>query len=307
MGNSKPTLVIMAAGMGSRFKGLKQMTSVDEYGRSLMDYAIFDALEAGFGDVVFIIRRDFADAFKEQVGSRIEKMAPVTYVYQELTDIPEGSSLPEGRVKPWGTTHAIWSAREVLEGKAFLTINADDYYGKDAFAKAVKFFEENDKDSQFACIGYNVVMTLESQGTVSRGICKVDADDYLIRIDERKKIKLDQNRGYYTLDDGVTFHLIPEDALASMNLWAFNPGFLSDIEKTFPERLANGLVKNPDTFEETLSDAVQNMIERSACTVKILKTNATWFGMTYAEDLQTVKDSLAELVKEGKYPDGEWK
>lgn len=192
MGNSKPTLVIMAAGMGSRFKGLKQMTSVDEYGRSLMDYAIFDALEAGFGDVVFIIRRDFADAFKEQVGSRIEKMAPVTYVYQELTDIPEGSSLPEGRVKPWGTTHAIWSAREVLEGKAFLTINSDDYYGKDAFAKAVKFFEENDKDSQFACIGYNVVMTLESQGTVSRGICKVDADDYLIRIDERKKIKLDQ-------------------------------------------------------------------------------------------------------------------
>ncbi len=305
-GNIKPTLVILAAGLGSRFKSLKQMTGVDECGRSLMDYAIFDAKAAGFGDVVFIIREDFSEQFKEKVGKRVEKSLPVTYVYQDLSEVPAGCTVPDKRVKPWGTTHAIWSAREELRGKQFLTINSDDYYGKDAFEIAVKFFDEHKNDGEFACIGYNVVKTLESKGTVSRGICKVDEKDMLIHIDERKQIKLEDGRGYYTTDDGSSFHLIPIEAVASMNLWAFNPGFINDIEKTFPERLRLGIEERPESFEETLSDAVQNILDRTDYTVKILKTDAQWFGMTYSEDLSKVKSSLKKLVAEGEYPDGEW-
>lgn len=298
---NKPALVVMAAGLGSRFKGLKQIQSVDDTGHVLIDYAIYDAIEAGFGEVVFIIRRDFEDAFKEAIGDRVSEKIKVSYVFQSLDDVPGDIDFPEGRVKPWGTTHAIWSAREVLKGKGFLTINADDFYGRGAFELAADFLINEEKDTNHACIGYDLVRTLSDKGTVSRGICKLDADGYLDRIDERKKIKLEDGKGFFTLDDGATFTEIPEGAVASMNLWAFKPGFIDDITVTFKDRFVKGVAENPEGFEETLSDAVQDILERGAGTVKCIPTDETWFGMTYIEDLDKVKDMLKDLTEKGVY------
>ncbi len=298
---NKPALVVMAAGLGSRFKGLKQIQSVDDAGHVLIDYAIYDAIEAGFGEVVFIIRRDFEDAFKEAIGDRVSEKIKVSYVFQSLDDVPGDIDFPEGRVKPWGTTHAIWSAREVLKGKGFLTINADDFYGRGAFELAADFLINEENDTNHACIGYDLVRTLSDKGTVSRGICKLDAEGYLDRIDERKKIKLEDGKGFFTLDDGATFTEIPEGAVASMNLWAFKPGFIDDITVTFKDRFVKGVAENPEGFEETLSDAVQDILERGAGTVKCIPTDETWFGMTYIEDLDKVKDMLKDLTEKGVY------
>ena len=303
----KPTLVVMAAGLGSRFGGLKQITAVDKKGHALMDYAIYDAKKAGFGDVVFIIRKDFADDFKKTVGDRVSKNLPVTYAYQELEMLPDDMKVPEERKKPWGTTHALFCAREVLKGKNFLTVNADDYYGYESFKLAADFLTKGGADSsEYGIIGYDVVKTLTENGTVSRGICKVDKDNNLVRIDERKEIKLEDGRGYFTLDGGRTYTLIPQDAVASMNMWAFRSGFIDDITETFPERLRKGIEENPLKFEETLSDAVQDILNREKGNVKIIASPEKWFGMTYKEDIDEVKEKISELTEEGAYPRGDW-
>lgn len=301
-----PVLVVMAAGMGSRFGGLKQIADVDGRGHALIDYAVYDAVVAGFEEVVFIIREDIAEDFKNAVGNKIAEKLPVTYVYQSLDMIPEGVTVPEDRKKPWGTTHAIWCCRNVLKGRDFLTINADDFYGRQAFVDAISFFNEAGADNEYGIIGYNVVSTLNEKFTVSRGICSVDENDMLKRIDERKEIKLEAGRGYFTVDGGVTYNLVPADAVASMNMWAFRPAFIEDLVENFEKRLKCGIEKEPLKFEETLSDAVQNILERNAGRVKIVRTDAKWFGMTYREDVEQVKNELDKLTDEGVYPEGEW-
>jgi len=308
MSKKKPVLVVMAAGLGSRFGGLKQITAVDDKGHALMDYAIYDAKKAGFGEIVFIIRKEFEEQFKETVGVKTAKLGlPIHYVYQQLDMLPEGVSIPADREKPWGTTHAIWCCREVLAGRDFLTINADDFYGYESLELAAKFFAAEDADeNEYAIIGYDVVKTLSEHGTVSRGICKVDENGNLIRIDERKEIKLENGCGYFTLDKGETYEKIPAEDVASMNMWAFRAGFVKDISETFPERLKKGVVENPVKFEETLSDAVQAIMDRKACSVKIIPTPERWFGMTYKEDVPMVKARLQELVEEGQYPKENW-
>ena len=220
--------------------------------------------------------------------------------------IPEGVSVPADRKKPWGTTHAIWCCREVLKGRDFLTINADDFYGRQAFVDAINFFNEKAADNVYGIIGYNVVSTLNEKFTVSRGICAVDENDMLKRIDERKEIKLEAGRGYFTVDGGVTYNLVPNDAVASMNMWAFRPDFTEDLVVNFEKRLKEGIEKEPLKFEETLSDAVQNILERNAGSVKIVRTDAKWFGMTYREDVEQVKAELDALTAEGVYPEGNW-
>ena len=292
----------MAAGMGSRFGGLKQIADADGKGHALIDYAVADALRAGFGEVVFIIRKDISDDFIESVGKRIQDVTKVTYVYQDLSMIPDGEEIPEGRVKPWGTTHAIWCAREVLKGRQFLTVNADDFYGEGAYRVASDFFSRETDADVFANIGYEVVGTLSDKGTVSRGICKVK-DGNLVRIDERKKIKLENGKGFYTLDDGATFTEISADAVASMNMWAFNAGFIDDISESFEQRLRDGIKAKPLTFEETLSEAVQNMMERDAASVRVLPTDEEWMGMTYQEDMPLVRAHLLKLIDAGAYPE----
>lgn len=303
----EPVLVVMAAGMGSRFGGLKQVASVDTMGHALMDYAIYDAYRGGFREVLFIIRHDFEDEFKMKVGSRVERKMKVQYVCQELNMLPEGVTIPEGREKPWGTTHALFCCREALAGRPFLTINADDYYGVDSFKQAYDFLtKEDSQPTEHAIIGYDAVRTLSENGTVSRGICKCDDENRLIRIDERKEIALEEGVGYFTLDGGETWEEIPEGALASMNLWAFQPGFIEDISVSFPERLAAGVKQNPLKFEETISEAVQSMMDRGKASVVVIPTNSTWFGMTYQEDIPSVIEALRVLTDAGVYPDTVW-
>ncbi len=302
-----PVLVVMAAGMGSRFGGLKQITPVDEAGHALMEYAIYDAWRGGFRDVLFIIRESFEEEFKTKIGNRVEKRMNVSYVRQELTALPEGVTLPEGREKPWGTTHALYCCREALGDHPFLTVNADDYYGVESFEIAYRFLADETADaSGLGIIGYEAVKTLTENGTVSRGICKTDAFGHLLRIDERKEIKLEGGQGYFTLDHGQTWEAIDIDAKASMNMWAFRSGFLADQAKTFPDRMVKGVQADPMKFEETLSDAVQDMLERGTASVDVLSTPSHWFGMTYKEDIDAVKAELAGLTKQGVYPGGEW-
>lgn len=302
----EPVLVVMAAGMGSRFGGLKQVTTVDEMGHALMDYAIYDAYRGGFRKVVFIIRKSFEEEFKLKIGNRIAKKMKVSYVFQELSQLPEGVEIPEGREKPWGTTHALFCCKDELEGHPFLTVNADDYYGVDAFKIAYDFLSSEDGDDKHAIIGYDAVRTLSEFGNVSRGICQCDDQGNLIRIDERKEIKLEDGVGYYTLDGGETWNAIPEKATASMNMWAFNPGFLRDLAGCFQERLKKGIEANPLKFEETISDAVQNMMERGKGSVVVLPTTSKWFGMTYQEDIASVTDALRVLMDAGVYPEKDW-
>ena len=306
MVKSNPVLVVMAAGMGSRFKGLKQIQSVDDDGHVLMDYAIYDAIQAGFSEVVFIIRKDFEAKFRKIIGDRVEKKIPVTYVYQSLEDVPGDIDIPGSRVKPWGTTHALWSARKALKGKKFLTINADDFYGRGAYTAAFDFLSKASTPGEHGCICYDLIKTLSPTGTVSRGICQTNEDGSLSRIDERKNIKLEDGRGYYTVDGGVSYHLIQNGALASMNLWAFSEGFIDDIEESFKQRFEEGVTASPDTFEETISDAVQSILEREKGTVKCIPTDEQWFGMTYVEELDMVKNRLKELREEGVYVRDKW-
>ncbi len=304
--NKGIVLVIMAAGLGSRFKGLKQIQSVDSDGHVLMDYAIYDAIEAGFSEIVFIIRKDFESEFKKIIGDRISKKIKVSYVFQSLDDVPGDVALPKGRVKPWGTTHALWSARKELKGKKFLTINADDFYGRGAYLAAFDFLSNAKAPGEHGCICYDLVKTLSPTGTVSRGICQTDNEGSLTRIDERKNIKLEDGRGYYTIDEGASYHLIPAGALASMNLWAFSEGFIDDIEVSFEKRFVEGVEERPDTFEETISDAVQDILTRKAGTVKCITTDEEWFGMTYIEELDMVKDKLKQLREDGIYEQAKW-
>lgn len=305
--NHEPVLVVMAAGMGSRFGGLKQVASVDQAGHALMDYAIYDACRGGFKEVLFIIRRDFADEFKAKIGSRVEKRMKVSYVYQEMETIPAECNVPEGRVKPWGTTHALFCCKDALDGRSFLTVNADDYYGVESFRTAYRFLTEEGGDpDKHAIIGYTALRTLTANGTVSRGICQTDEAGNLLRIDERKEIKLEDAVGYFTLDSGKTWEAIPTDAKASMNMWAFRSGFLKDLETAFPDRFVKGIEKDPLKFEETISDAVQDMMERNKGSVVVLPTTSTWFGMTYQEDIPTVVEALSQLTREGVYPEGDW-
>lgn len=301
-----PVLVVMAAGLGSRFKGLKQIQPVDKDNHILMDYAVYDALESGFSEIVFIIRKDFEDKFKEAIGDRISEKCPVSYVYQSIDDYPGDVEMPSGRTKPWGTTHALWSARSALKGKSFLTINADDFYGRGAYKAAFDFLTNTDKENHYGCICYDLLKTLSPTGTVSRGICKTDENNKLIRIDERKNIKLEDGRGYYTEDGGATYHLIEMGALASMNLWAFGSGFIDDIEVSFKERFEKGVKANPETFEETISDAIQDILNRQAGEVTCIPTDEQWFGMTYIEELDMVKSKLAALREDGVYVEEKW-
>lgn len=306
MSDKGPVLVVMAAGLGSRFKGLKQIQSVDSYGHVLMDYSIYDAIEAGFSEIVFIIRQDFEEKFKSVIGDRIAKKLPVTYVYQSLDDIPVEVDVPKNRVKPWGTTHALWSARNALKGRKFLTINADDFYGRGAYIAAYDFLVNAKQTGDHGCICYDLVKTLSPSGAVSRGICQIDEAGMLVRIDERKNIRLEDERGYYTLDNGATYHLIPIGAQASMNLWAFSEGFIDDIEESFALRFKEGVIEKPDSFEETISDAVQSILERDKGTVRCIPVDEEWFGMTYSEELSLVKERLNELREEGVYVRETW-
>lgn len=304
----KPVLVIMAAGMGSRYGGLKQIDPVDADGHIIMDFSIFDAKRAGFEKVVFIIKKAIEKEFKEGIGNRISEYMDVDYVYQELDTLPEGFEVPEGREKPFGTGHAILSCKDVVKGP-FAVINADDYYGVHAFQEIYQYLSENEDDEKYryAMVGYILSNTLTENGYVSRGICETDAEGYLTGITERTHIENQENGVAYTEDDGVNWTPLSAESIASMNLFGFTASMLNELEAGFPRFLETGLKENPMKCEYFLPSVVGELIAQDKATVKVLKSTDRWYGITYKEDKQAVVDAIKRLKEEGVYPEHLWK
>ena len=299
----EPTLVIMAAGMGSRFGGLKQMTPVDEEGHFIIDFSLYDAYQAGFRRVAFIIKREIEQTFRETIGARMEKWFHVDYVYQELARLPEGFAVPEGRRKPWGTAHAVACCRGVVEGP-FAVINSDDFYGRGAYEAIYRFLTENKAPHHYAMLGYQLRNTVTEFGSVARGVCHVQ-DGMLLDITERTKIfKRGQDAAY--TEDGETFVPLSGDSLVSMNFWGFTPEILDEIWNAFPAFLTENLPVNPEKCEFYLPTFVGSRLAEKKVSVRVLPCMETWHGVTYKEDLDSVKSAIGQLKREGKYPARLW-
>lgn len=300
---NKPTLAIMAAGLGSRFGGCKQITPVDDAGHVIIDYSIYDAVRAGFGKIVCIIKPEMEDDFRRAIGDRIASKVQLEYAYQTLDQLPEGYTVPEGRVKPWGTGHAILCAKKVIDG-AFAVINADDFYGAGAFEVAAKFLSASHAENEHAMVAYRVENTLTENGSVSRGVCSV-ADGKLTGVTERTRIVPREGGAAFIEDDKETF--LPAGTLVSMNLWAFQHSMLDELETRFGRYLDVNLPVNPMKCEYFLPLVPNALIQEGKGSVEVLETNERWFGVTYHEDLKTTQDLIAKMRAEGKYPRELWK
>ncbi len=306
----KVSLVIMAAGMGSRYGGLKQIAAVGQHQQAILDYAIYDAWKAGFEEVVFVIRQDFADLFKERIGDRVAAHLPVKYVFQDLDDLPSGFKRPEGREKPWGTAQAVLAARKVIEGP-FAAINADDYYGATGFQQLYSFLQGEDRDGQgrlrLAMVGYRLGNTVTEHGTVSRGICDVNENGQLSHIVERTRIASNaQGDTAYTEDEGKTWQPLSSDSIASMNLWGFPEAFIPELEAHFKSFLEHELGENPLKAECYLPAVVGRLIQDQKAVVQVLPSEEKWYGITYPEDLASVQQAIADLTARGHYPEELW-
>lgn len=304
----KPVLVIMAAGMGSRYGGLKQIDPVDEQGNIIIDFSIYDAVKAGFEKIVFIIKKQIEEEFKKSIGERIAKYVEVEYVYQELFKIPEGFSVPEGRVKPFGTGHAILCAKDVIHG-SFAVINADDYYGRKAFEEIYQQLINvcDDDKYRYAMVGYELHNTLTENGSVARGVCVVDNNNYLLTINERTRIEKHGNEAQYTLDDGETWVTLPKESLVSMNMWGFTASIMDELENRFVKFLKEDIPNNPLKAEYFLPFVVDELLQEKKATVTVLKTPDVWHGVTYKEDKPCVMAAIKKLKDSGMYPDILWK
>jgi NDP-sugar pyrophosphorylase family protein len=303
----KPVLVIMAAGMGSRYGGLKQIDPVDNEGHIIMDFSIYDAKRAGFEKVVFIIKKAIEKEFKAGIGDRISQYMDVEYVYQELDTLPEGFEVPDGRVKPFGTGHAILSCKDVVDGP-FAVINADDYYGVHAFQEIYNYLTENEDDEKYhyAMVGYILSNTLTENGYVSRGICEMDKDAFLTGITERTHIEQRDMGVQFTEDDGQTWEDIAADSIVSMNMFGFTASMLKELECRFPEFLKKGLEENPMKCEYFLPSVVSDLIEEDKADVKVLRSEDRWYGITYKEDKEAVVSAVQKLKDTGVYPQHLW-
>lgn len=299
-----PTLVIMAAGMGSRFGGMKQMTPVDPQGHFIMDFSIYDAIRAGFGKIVCVIKEEMRADFEEKIGRRVQPHAVLQYAYQSLRKLPEGFAIPEGRVKPWGTAHAVLCAAPEVDGP-FAVINADDFYGPAAFQAMAGFLRADRAPSEQAMVGYALENTLTENGSVSRGVCTVDARGYLSSIVERTRIEQRPHGAAFT-EDGETFTDLPGDTVVSMNLWGFQHGVLDRMDGMFREFLTETLPGNPMKAEFYLPSIPSRMLQDGTGTVQVLRTDARWYGVTYKEDLPGVVAAIADMKARGLYPERLW-
>ena len=305
----KPVLVVMAAGMGSRYGGLKQIDPVGSHGEAILDYSLYDAYEAGFETAVIIIKQAIKDDFMECVGKRLEKCPmKIRYAYQEIHKIPEGFCVPEGRIKPFGTGHAVLCAKDEIDGAPFAVINSDDYYGKSAF-KVIYDYLSNARDGEkqdYCMVGYLLGNTVTDNGSVSRGVCQV-ADGNLADIVERTRIEKYEGGIHYTEDGGTTWEDLAADTIVSMNMFGFTPSFLEELQAMFPDFMAHQLPGNPMKAEFLLPRCVDTLLKNGKATVKMLTSADRWYGVTYAEDKPMVVAALKALADEGKYPDGLWK
>lgn len=296
----KPTLVVMAAGMGSRFGGLKQMTPVDPQGDSILHFSLYDAYRAGFGKVVFIIKKSIEEAFREKVLPGLDRYFEVACVNQEVDFLPEGFTVPEGREKPWGTAHAVLCAKDEIPGP-FAVINADDFYGRHAFETIAGFLSQHHEPGEYAMVGYLLRNAMTDNGYVARGVCETK-DGFLTGVTERTHIEKRGNDAVYT-EDGEHFVPLSGDTIVSMNLWGFSPMILEEIERRFPIFLRENLAKNPLKCEFYLPSVANAQIQENTATIRVLHTDETWYGVTYREDLASVQEAIAKMRAEGKYPE----
>lgn len=294
----KPTLFVLAAGMGSRYGGLKQMDGLGPSGETIMDYSIFDAVRAGFGKVVFVIRHSFADDFKANIVSKYQNIVPVEVVYQELDYLPEGFTLNPERVKPWGTNHAVLMGKDVIK-EPFAVINADDFYGRESFEVLAGFLKDaGNKKNEYCMVGYRIGNTLSESGSVARGVCETDAQGYLTTVVERTQIE--RIDGKVMFKEGDTWTEVAENAPVSMNMWGFTPDYFAYSEKRFVQFLK----ENTENIkaEYFIPLMVNDLIQAKTASVKVLDTPSKWFGVTYAEDRPEVVAKIAALVAKGEYP-----
>ncbi len=307
---AKPILVVMAAGMGSRYGGLKQIDPVGSCGEAILDYSLFDAHEAGFETAVIIIKKAIEKDFMDTVGKRLADCPmEIRYAFQELEKIPTGYTVPEGRTKPWGTSHAVLCAKDVIGNAPFAVINSDDYYGKHAFREVYAYLS-NAKDGEkadYCMVGYRLGNTVTENGYVSRGVCQVDGQGYLADIVERTRIESGAEGIRFTEDGGATWETIHEATPVSMNLWGFTPRFLESIEADFPRFLREDVPANPAKAEFFLPMTVGQLLKDGKCTVRMLTSPDKWYGVTYAEDKPKVMAALRAMTDKGDYPQGLWK
>ena len=304
----KPVLVVMAAGMGSRYGGLKQLDPVGGHGQLIIDYSIYDAKRAGFETVVFVIKHAIEESFKAGIGDRLAKVMEVKYAYQELDDLPVGYAVPEERVKPWGTAHAILAARKVVDGP-FAVVNADDYYGPEGFKKIYDYLESHPDQPgcyEFAMVGYLLGNTVTEHGHVARGICEETEGHFLRAVTERTHIEKAGHDARYTEDGGVTWTALPGGTIVSMNLWGFTASFLSEAQRRFPSFLDRALAEDPMKGEYFLPSVVSALIEEGRARVRVLRSRDRWYGVTYQDDKPVVVQAVSDMTAKGLYPENLW-
>lgn len=306
--NEKPTLIIMAAGMGSRYGGLKQVDRITDTGEIILDFSLYDAMMAGFERVVFVIKEEHRELFRELVDERAGRYMQVEYAYQKLDDIPEGFEIPESREKPWGTGHAVLACRHLINGP-FAVINADDYYGAGGFSDIYEYLTGNRDGEKYSycMVGYKLENTVTENGHVARGVCDIDENGYLKQVTERTKIMRKEQGISYTEDDGRTWVKLPDDTVVSMNFWGFSHSMMEELEKGMPEFLDTALKNNPIKGEYYLPAAADRLIREGKATVKVLTSHDKWYGVTYKQDREDVKNALESMKDKGFYPEKLWK
>lgn len=304
----KPVLVVLAAGIGSRYGGLKQMDSVGSFGQCLIDYAIYDARRAGFKKVIFVVKKELETDFREMVGDRISRGIEVAYAFQNMEDLTEGVDIPDARSKPWGTTHAVLAARALINGP-FAVINADDYYGPEAFRVLYDYLANHtDRPDcfQYAMVGYHLGRTLSDSGGVTRGVCRTNRDGLLENIVEQQDIEREGEGGRFSTDNGQSWNYLTGNTLVSMNFWGFQRSFLDEAEKRFPLLLRRALAHHPEKGEVQLPVMVADLLDRGRAQVRVLSSGEQWFGVTYREDKPLVVAALREKTEQGLYPENLW-
>lgn len=300
---NQPTLVILAAGMGSRYGGMKQIDGVGNHGEPIIEFSIYDARQAGFENVVLIIKREHEEAFRQALTNKLEGKINVRFAYQDMCNIPEEFTVPEGRVKPWGTTHALLACKGIVDGP-FAIINADDFYGRDAYKVIYDFLTTEVKDNQYAMVGYPCINTLTDNGTVTRGLCQEDENKCLASIVEIQKIA--KKDGHAVYEDNGEWKEISDTSLVSMNFWGFTPAIFKDMEEIFAKFLQEHLEENPLKCEHVIPTAVGTLVKENKCSVKMLSSKDAWFGVTYKEDKPNVMQKIQEMKDAGIYPDQLW-
>lgn len=296
----KETLVILAAGMGSRYGGLKQIDTIGSNGESIIDFTIYDAIKAGFKKLVLIIRKEHQEIVEEKLVKRIRPFIEVEYAYQDLNDIPSGIVIPEGREKPWGTTHALLSCRDILKNDPFVICNADDFYGRDAFNKVMEFFHNGISEDNYCMVGYKLANTLSDHGYVTRGVCQMSEDGYLDSIHE--VLKITKTADGAECEEGP----LSIDTPVSMNFWGFMPNIIGKLQKIFENEIAEGIKNNPLKYEALLPNHIGKLVDAKECAVKVLTSDDLWFGVTYREDKPVVVNKIQSFKDAGVYPFDLW-